>query len=159
MEFHNGKTLTAEDVMFSLAKVTDPKKPGSGGTELAKILELNNSKIVDPKTILLQLNPPYAVLDQLLAEYTVGILPTDFDVSQPVGTGPFGYHRFVPGQLSQFDRFDNYWDGPAFVDELIIYDFADDAAKVNALLAGQVQSVDNLPSYLRARSSSRARRR
>ena len=148
VEFHHGKTLTAEDVMFSLAKVTDPKKPGSGGTELAKILELKNSKIVDPKTILLQLNQPYAVLDQLLAEYTVGILPTDFDVSQPVGTGPFSYNRFVPGQLSQFDRFANYWDGPAFVDELIIYDFADDAAKVNALLAGQVQSVDNLPSYL-----------
>ena len=54
----------------------------------------------------------------------------------------------MPGQLSQFDRPDNYWDGPPFVDELIIYDFADDAAKVNALLAGQVQSIDNLPSYL-----------
>jgi peptide/nickel transport system substrate-binding protein len=148
VEFHNGKTLTADDVMFSLAKVTDPEKPGSGGTELAKILELKNSRIVDPKTILLQLNSPYAVLDQLLAEYTVGIVPTDFDVDNPVGTGPFAYRRFVPGQLSQFARHDNYWDGPAFVDELIIYDFADDAAKVNALLAGQVQSVDNLPSYL-----------
>ena len=148
VEFHNGKTLTAEDVMFSLGKVTDPKKPGSGGTELAKILELNNSRIVDPKTILLQLNSPYAVLDQLLAEYTVGIVPTDFDVNRPVGTGPFKFNRFVPGQLSQFDRHDNYWDGPPFVDELIIYDFADDAAKVNALLAGQVQSVDNLPNYL-----------
>jgi peptide/nickel transport system substrate-binding protein len=148
VEFHHGKTLTAEDVMFSLGKVTDPKKPGSGGTELAKFLELNNSKIVDPKTILLQLNSPYAVLDQLLAEYTVGILPTDFDVSKPVGTGPFAYDRFVPGQLSSFVRHDNYWDGPPFVDQLIIYDFADDAAKVNALLAGQVQSVDNLPNYL-----------
>src|SRR6185312_3057788 len=148
VEFHNGKSLTAEDVMFSLGKVTDPKKPGSGGTELAKILELKNSKIVDPKTILLQLNQPYAVLDQLLAEYTVGMLPTDFDVNRPVGTGPFKFNRFVPGQLSQFDRHDNYWDGPPFVDQLIIYDFADDAAKVNALLAGQVQSVDNLPNYL-----------
>lgn len=148
VEFHNGKSLTPEDVMFSLAKVTDPEKPGSGGTELAKFLDLPNSKIVDQKTVLLQLSAPYAVLDQLLAEYTVGILPTDFDVGHPVGTGPFTYQRFVPGQLSQFARFDNYWDGPAFVDELIIYDFADDAAKVNALLAGQVQSIDNLPSYL-----------
>ena len=85
VEFHHGKTLTAEDVMFSLAKVTDPKKPGSGGTELAKFLDLKNSKIVDSKTIVLQLSAPYAVLDQLLAEYTVGILPTDFDVSHPVG--------------------------------------------------------------------------
>ena len=102
MEFHHGKTLTPEDVMFSLAKVTDPKKPGSGGTELAKFLDLKNSKIVDQKTILLQLSAPYAVLDQLLAEYTVGICPTDFDVSHPVGTGPFTFQRFVPGQLSQF---------------------------------------------------------
>jgi len=148
VEFHHGKTLTPADVMFSLAKVTDPKKPGSGGTELAKFLDLKNSKIVNQNTIVLQLSAPYAVLDQLLAEYTVGILPTDFDVSHPVGTGPFAYRRFVPGQLSEFDRFANYWDGPAFLDELIIYDFADDAAKVNALLAGQVQSIDNLPSYV-----------
>ena len=148
VEFHNGKTVTAEDVMFSLARVTDPKNTGSGGTELATILELNNSKIVDPTTILLQLNSPYAVLDQLLAEYTVGIIPTDFDVANPVGTGPFALPAFVPGQLSRIVRHDNYWDGPAWVDELFIYDFADDAAKVNALLAGQVQSVDNLPTYL-----------
>jgi peptide/nickel transport system substrate-binding protein len=148
VEFHNGKTVTAEDVMFTLARVTDPKKPGSGGTELATILELNNSKIVDPTTILLQLNSPYAVLDQLLAEYTVGVIPSDFDVKNPVGTGPFGLSTFVPGQLSRMARHDNYWESPAFVDELYIYDFADDAAKVNALLAGQVQSIDNLPTYL-----------
>lgn len=148
VEFHHGKTVTAEDVMHTLAVVTDPKKTGSGGTELASILELKNSKIVDPRTILLQLNAPYAVIDQLLAEYTVGVIPTDFDVHKPVGTGPFAFRRFVPGQLSQFARFDNYWDGPAWVDELVIYDFADDAAKVNALLAGQVQSIDNLPNYL-----------
>ena len=148
VEFHHGKTVTAEDVMHSLATVTDPNNTGSGGTELATILELYNSTIVDPRTIVLQLNSPYAVLDQLLAEYTVGIIPIDFDINHPVGTGPFAYRRFVPGQLSQFVRHENYWDGPAFVDELFIYDFADDAAKVNALLAGQVQSIDNLPNYL-----------
>jgi peptide/nickel transport system substrate-binding protein len=148
VEFHHGKTVTAEDVMYSLATVTDPNNTGSGGTELATILELNNSTVVDPRTIVLQLNSPYAVLDQLLAEYTVGIIPTDFDISHPVGTGPFAYQHFVPGQLSQFVRHENYWDGPAWVDELFIYDFADDAAKVNALLAGQVQSIDNLPNYL-----------
>jgi peptide/nickel transport system substrate-binding protein len=148
VEFHHGKTVTAEDVMHSLATVTDPNNTGSGGTELATILELNNSTVVDPRTIVLQLNSPYAVLDQLLAEYTVGIIPTDFDISHPVGTGPFAYRHFVPGQLSQFVRHENYWDGPSWVDELFIYDFADDAAKVNALLAGQVQSIDNLPNYL-----------
>lgn len=146
--FHHGKTLTTDDVMHTLAVVTDPAKTAPGGVELATILDLPNSKVVDKRTILLQLTAPYAVLDQLLAEYTVGVIPTDFDLARPVGTGPFRYASFVPGQLSQFDRFADYWDTPAWVDELVIYDFPDDSAKVNALLAGQVQSVDNLPTYL-----------
>ena len=126
VEFHHGKTPTPDDVVCSLAKVTDLKKPGSGGTELAKILELNNSKIVDSKTIMLPLNSPYAVLDQLLVDHTVGIVPADIDVSNPVGTGPFEYRRFLPGQLSQFARHENCCDGPPFADELTSYDFADD---------------------------------
>ena len=160
VEFHHGKTLTPDDVMFSLAKVTDPKKPGSGGTELAKILDLKNSKIVDPKTILLQLNSPYAVLDQLLAEYTVGILPTDFDVSHPVGTGPFTYQRFVPGQLSQFNRFDNYWDGPAVrrrADHLRLRRRRRQGQRAAGGPGAEHRQPAELPG--RTRSSSRARRR
>jgi peptide/nickel transport system substrate-binding protein len=146
--FHHGKPMTAEDVLFTLARVTDPKNTAPGGTELLKILDLKGSKTLDPYTIRLVLKTPYAVLDQLLAEYTVGIIPTDFDIKKPVGTGAFAYNAFLPGQLSRFKRFDDYWGTPAWVDELNIYDFADDAAKVNALLAGQVQSLDNLPTYL-----------
>lgn len=148
VEFHHGKTVSTDDVMHTLSVVTDPKKTAPGGVELAAILDLKQSKILDDRTIRLQLKSPYAVLDQLLAEYTVGVIPTDFSLAKPVGTGPFKFTKFVPGQLSHFSRFDNYWDTPAYVDELFIYDFADDAAKVNALLAGQVQSVDNLPTYL-----------
>lgn len=146
--FHSGKTMTAEDVMFTLARVTDPKNTAPGGGELAKILDLKNTRVIDPYTIRVQLKSPYAILDQLLAEYTVGIIPTDFDLERPVGTGAFKFDDFLPGQSSHFLNHRDYWGRPAFVDELYIYDFADDAAKVNALLAGQVQSVDNLPTYL-----------
>jgi peptide/nickel transport system substrate-binding protein len=146
--FHHGKEMTADDVLFTLARVTDPKNTAPGGTELVKILDLKNSTALDPYTIRLPLKSPYAVLDQLLAEYSVGIIPTDFDLKNPVGTGAFKYEAFLPAQYSNFSRHEDYWGQPAWVDELIIYDFADDAAKVNALLAGQVQSIDNLPTYL-----------
>lgn len=149
-EFHHGKPVTTDDVMHTLAVVTDPQNVSPGAVDLARLLDLPNSRVVDQRTIMLQLEEPYAVLDQLLAEYTLGIIPTDFTLDHPVGTGPFAYEHFVPGQLSRFTRFDNYWDTPANIDELIIYDFPDDAAKVNALLAGQVQSIDNLPTYLAA---------
>ena len=146
--FHHGKDLTPQDVLYTLSRVTNPKKMGSGGVELSGILDLKNARVRDKHTIELPLKSPYAVLDQLLAEYTVGIVPTDFDLAKPVGTGAFKYRSFTPGLVSRFERFDDYWDQPAWVDELYIYDFSDDAAKVNALLAGQVQVIDNLPTYL-----------
>ena len=56
--------------------------------------------------------------------------------------------RSTPGKTSTFTKYADYWGDPAFVDELQIQDFADDSAKVNALQAGQIQTVDNLPYNL-----------
>ncbi|MGD9959349.1 ABC transporter substrate-binding protein [Nocardioides sp.] len=149
--FHNGKTMTAEDVLFSIGRVTgggDPAKATSAGGILAGIIDLDASKAVDDNTVLLALKQPYAIIDQLLAEYTFGIIPSDWDAAKPVGTGAFSYSSFTPGKDSVFKKYADYWGTPAFVDELHIQDFADDSAKVNALLAGQIQTVDNLPTTL-----------
>jgi peptide/nickel transport system substrate-binding protein len=146
--FHNGKDVTPEDVLFTLGRVADPKKPTSAGGTLSKILDLKQCKAVDKSTVQLVLNQPYAIIDFLLAEYTLGIIPTDFDISKPVGTGAFSYESFQPGKSSTFKRYADYWGDKAFVDELQIQDFASDQAKVNALLAGQVQTIDNLPTNL-----------
>ena len=104
--------------------------------------------MVDATTLELVLNVPYAILDGLLAEYTVGIIPTDFDIANPVGTGAFAYKSFDPGKTSTFTKYADYWGDPAFVDELQIQDFPDASAMVNALQAGQIQTVDNLPYNL-----------
>ena len=88
------------------------------------------------------------MLDYLLAEYTFGIVPADYDPKNPVGTGPFKYKSFTPGKNSVFTKYDDYWGDKAFVDELHIQDFADPSAQVNALQAGQVQTIDNLPYNL-----------
>jgi peptide/nickel transport system substrate-binding protein len=146
--FHNGKPVTADDVWFSLQRVADPKQPQSGGGQLSQIIDFQSTKVVDAATLQLVLNTPYAVLDMLLAEYTVGIIPTDFDINNPVGTGAFAYKSFEPGKTSTFTKYADYWGDAAFVDELQIQDFADDSAKVNALQAGQIQTVDNLPYNL-----------
>lgn len=146
--FHNGKPVTAEDAWFSIKRVADPKAPMSGGGQLSQILDFQSTKVVDDTTLKLVLNTPYALLDALLAEYTVGIIPTDFDIKNPVGTGPFAYKSFDPGKTSTFTKYADYWGDAAFVDELQIQDFADDSAKVNALQAGQIQTIDNLPYNL-----------
>ena len=95
------------------------------------------------------LKTPYAMLDSLLAEYTFGIIPGgDFDPKNPVGTGAVQVQVVQPGKTSIFTKYADYWGDTAFVDELQIQDFADDNAKVNALQAGQIQTLDNLPYNL-----------
>ena len=146
--FHNGKTVTAEDAWFSIQRVADPKAPLSAGGQLSQIIDFQSTKVVDETTLELVLNTPYAILDTLLAEYTLGIIPTDFDIANPVGTGAFAYKSFTPGETSTFTKYADYWGEPAFIDELQIQDFADDSSKVNALQSGQIQTVDNLPYNL-----------
>jgi peptide/nickel transport system substrate-binding protein len=146
--FHNGKPVTAEDAWFSIQRVADPKAPLSAGGQLSQIIDFQSTKVVDDGTLQLVLKTPYALLDSLLAEYTLGIIPTDFDIKNPVGTGAFAYKSFEPGKTSTFTKYADYWGDAAFVDELQIQDFADDNAKVNALQAGQIQTLDNLPYNL-----------
>lgn len=146
--FHNGRPVRASDVKASYERMLDPQKPAPFATDLVPIVDLAASRVVDDRTFRFHLKRPYAVFDQIVASYALGIVPEDLDLSHPVGTGPWKFQRFVPGQRSHFLRYDDYWDQRAAFDELVILDFADDAAKVNALLAGQVHTIDNLPTYL-----------
>lgn len=146
--FHDGRPMTAEDVATSVKRFADPKEPSAYALTLSKIVDFQSSRALDEHTYQMVLTQPYSVLDQIMANYTLGIVPADYDPANPIGTGPYKYESFVPGQRSQFTAYADHWEHPPTYEELVILDFFDDAAKVNALLAGQVQSVDNLPRYL-----------
>ena len=147
--FHNGQPVTAEDAWKSIQRVANPDEPLSAGGQLSQIIDFQSTKVVDETTLQLVLNTPYAILDTLLAEYTLGIIPGgEFDPANPIGTGAFAYKSFEAGKTSTFTKYADYWGDAAFVDELQIQDFADDNAKVNALQANQIQTLDNLPYNL-----------
>src|SRR5690606_19915994 len=80
------------------------------------------------------------------AEYSCGIVPADFDLERPVGTGAFRFESFTPGRQSAFVRYDGYWrpDQP-YLDRLELINFAEDDARINALLSGQVDAIDQVP--------------
>ncbi len=59
LTFHNGKDVTAEDVVFSLRRIVDPKAPLPGATPLAPV-DLANPKILDKRTLRLTMKTPYA---------------------------------------------------------------------------------------------------
>lgn len=146
--FHDGRPLTAADVQASIARMADPANVAPYMSDLGPTIDMDATRVMDERTYRLVLTEPNGIVDQQLAQYSLGIVPADFDLAHPVGTGPFKYEQFVPGARSVFTRHDDYWDTTASVDSLVIMNFLDDAAKVNALLAGQVHVIDNLPAYL-----------
>jgi peptide/nickel transport system substrate-binding protein len=146
IEFHNGKTVGADDVIFSLKRITDPKDPKVGNSSISYI-DRDNLKKLDERTIRIPLKLTNAAFPDDLGQYFNAIVPTDYDPQKPVGTGPFKFQSFSPGQRSVFVKNPNYWEkGKPYADQLIIIDFPDDTARTNALLGGQVEAINNLPA-------------
>ncbi|WP_284977282.1 ABC transporter substrate-binding protein [Arthrobacter sp. efr-133-TYG-104] len=145
IKFHNGKTLTSDDVLFSLRRIEQNKFPG-----LSSIgpIDLASAKVVDPRTLRIPFTAPFAIFVEGLADgFTTRIVPQGYDPAKPVGTGPFKFGSFTPGQRSSFPRFDEYWqNGQPYLNELVIINFADETAQINALQSGQIDLVNQLSS-------------
>lgn len=141
--FHDGTPMSAEDVLFSLQRQVDNQF--AAASALAPV-DMGRAKVRDDLTLVLPCRQPYSILDQALSSnfYYLGIVPKTFDPDKPVGTGPFKLRTFSPGQESVFDANDDYWDGRPYVDSLVISNFLDETAQLNALQAGQVDLINQL---------------
>jgi peptide/nickel transport system substrate-binding protein len=142
--FHNGKTLTADDVIYSLKRVVNPKSPLPGAAPLAAV-DAKGMKKLDSRTVRIPCHTPYAILDQTLANYYYNIVPVGYNPKAPVGTGPFKFVSFTPGEQSVFDRYANYWrHGQPYMDKVIINNFVDETSQLNALTFNQADMVNQL---------------
>jgi peptide/nickel transport system substrate-binding protein len=146
LTFHNGKPVTADDVMFSIRRIIDPKDPKVGAASIGYIDEKLMKKM-DNRTVRVQLQFANAGFPDDIGQYFNGIVPEGYNPENPVGTGPFKFGSFTAGEQSRFTKFADYWEsGKPYADELVIIGFPDDTARVNALLGGQVDAIDNLPA-------------
>src|SRR5215472_9252882 len=118
--FHNGKDLTADDVIYSLQRIVNPKAPLPGAAPIAAV-DTAGMKKLDSRTVRIPCHTPFAILDQTLANYYYNIVPVGYNPKAPVGTGPFKFVSFTPGQESVFERYGSYWhEGQPYVDKVII---------------------------------------
>ena len=142
VKWHDGKPFTAEDVLYSMNRHLgkDSKSKAKPLVEMIK-----EWKKVDATTVKAILSSPNADLAAALGTFHFRIVQdgtTDF--SKAVGTGPFKLKTFQPGVKSVHVRNDDHWAGPPNVDEVEIFAITDTAARLNALLAGNVDMIGNL---------------
>ncbi|MGC5395658.1 ABC transporter substrate-binding protein [Streptomyces sp. DT20] len=150
--FHDGRPVTARDVLYSYRRITDPTKAFRAKASLEPI-DLKSSRALDERTVEFVLRRPTAEFPNVLAAFGAFIVPEgaqDFD-REPVGSGPFRFVSFAPGKSAVFARYDAHWDGAPHLDELEFLVANEESARVNALLGGQVEYAHELnPATARA---------
>ncbi|MEV0368321.1 ABC transporter substrate-binding protein [Streptomyces sp. NPDC050636] len=149
--FHNGEPVTAADVLFSYRRIADPKKAFRSKADLEPI-DLKASRAVGKNTVEFRLKRPTAEFPDILAAFGAYIVPEGTgSFAEPVGSGPFRLVSFSPGKSTVLRRFDDYWDGAPYLDELEFVAANEESARINALLGGQVEYAHELsPTTARA---------
>lgn len=152
-KWHDGKPLTSEDVRYSYMDVAAKIGP-TFSAQVGKILQAIETP--DEKTAVFKLSEPYGPLLRLLTcVYSGAVMPSHLykgtdpianPVTQkPVGTGPFKFKEWVRGDHITFVRNDDYWDKTKpYLDSVIIRIMPSAAARVQALLAGEVDYIQFL---------------
>lgn len=146
LEFHNGKTIDADDLIFSVRRLTDPQL-ASPYAALLHWIDRDNLEKLDERTIRVRFKDGagFVPLPETWVNFG-GIVPVDYHpVTNPVGAGPYKLKSFNPGQRSLFSRFENYYKaGKPYADELEIIDFKDQTSRLAALQAGQIDMANGL---------------
>ncbi len=137
--FHNGKPLTAEDVLYTFTQILTKRWDAAPNYLL---LNLKESKVLDAHTVRFGCHAPFATFVEAMAGINASaIVPTGFNPKSPVGTGPFRYESFTPAVEGTFVRNPDYWGGAPYLDGVQIIDFADDASQINALESGDIDAI------------------
>ncbi|MEC4020491.1 ABC transporter substrate-binding protein, partial [Streptomyces sp. H27-D2] len=153
--WHNGKPVTAADVLHSYRRIADPDKTFRAKASLEPI-DVDASRALDARTVEFRLKRPYAEFPNVLAAFGAYIVPDGADdFAAPVGSGPFRFVSFVPGRSLAVKRNDDYWDGAPHLDTLEFVIANEESARINALIGGQVEYAHELsPTTARAQENA-----
>jgi peptide/nickel transport system substrate-binding protein len=160
VKFHDGSPFTAEDVVATYKRVPNvPNSPSSMATFVKPIVE---TRIVDPYTIIFKTAAPHVLLPSDLA--AVDIIPKavaekatteDFNSGKAaIGTGPYRFVEYIPNQRVVMKANYGYWGGEEPWDKVTFKILSNPSARVAALLSGDVQMIETVPTADIARLST-----
>jgi peptide/nickel transport system substrate-binding protein len=146
--FHDGSPFTAEDIVSTFARV--PNVRNSPGSFTIYTRQVERLEVVDAHTIRMHTPAPNPLLPNLMSgisiisrQFGTEIDTGDFNNGRAaLGTGPYRLVTYTPGSEAVMERNPNWW-GPAQPWARVNYRIiANDASRIAALRAGDVQAID-----------------
>ena len=173
VKFHNGAAMTADDVVWTIQQLADPKNASNALSTLEGVLKPAGVRKVDDATVEFHLEAPNGNFPYLISSdnYNAIIVPKGTDYAKWdttfIGTGPFKLKSFTQNVSAAFDANPDYWGGAPNLAGTTFSFYASQQPQVLALQGGQVdvivqfvtqgaQSLLNNPQYqiLKFRSSN-----
>ncbi len=141
VDFHDGRPLTSQDVQYSIRHILDPETASPQAGTLSTMIDPDRIDAVDGTTIRFRLKTANAEFPSLLTAYQCYIIPQDSAGTigtTGIGTGPFSLESYQPAGPGSVVVNRNYFGGRPALDRIEFFSIQDTSARVNALLAGQV---------------------
>ena len=143
--FHNGKSLTAEDVVASINHHLGEKSTSAAKTVLGDVAQV---RAQGTDTVVFELHSGNADFAYVVADYHLVIMPSKDGVADwqaGAGTGGYRLKAFDPGVRMALERSPDYWKpGRAHFASAELIGIADGAARINALVTGQVDVINKV---------------
>jgi len=147
VRFHDGFELTAADVRYTYDWMRDPKNHSPNLGTLAVIAAIETP---DPGTVRFVLKEPFA---SFLQSLTLGIVPAHLGdtkefVDAPVGSGPFRWGEWRPGERLVVLAFDDSWEGRPRLDRVVFRIVANETTRLLEARRGDIDLLwNNIPPY------------
>jgi peptide/nickel transport system substrate-binding protein len=144
VKFANGAAFTADDVVATFKRLTDPNSGSQALSAFKGVLSPSGIAKVDDYTVRFTLDAPTASFPYLTSSttYQAIVLPADYKLGSftatPQTTGAFKLTSYTPGVGAKYDRNASWWGGNAALDGVDVTYYADEAAMIAGLLGGQI---------------------
>jgi peptide/nickel transport system substrate-binding protein len=151
VKFHNGRDMTAEDVLWSANYAMNPKVGATGGTQAENVKSV---AALDRSTIRFTLKVPQAsFLARMATLRPFPVVPKDAIPESaekfstyPPGTGPFVFKEWKPERQVVLTRFRDYWQkGVPYLDEIVFRPVSDPSVRFASLRAGDLHMIERTP--------------
>jgi peptide/nickel transport system substrate-binding protein len=148
VKFHDGSDFTSDDVVFTITRVMDPQ---TAYGMRARISQVAGATAVDPYTVDIKTKTVFPTLLRGLSEIVIEPrhyyekAGADAVMGHPIGTGPFIFQQWVPGDHYALIANKDYWGGAPKFDKLMIRTIPDGATRVASLVAGESHIVEEVP--------------
>lgn len=142
--FHDGRPVTAADVIYSLRSHDAEDSRSNSRSIVASIAE---AKAESPARVVLDLHEANYLFPAMLTNYALCIIPDGTTAYDGIGSGPYKITRFSAGEVIEAARNENYFKSDAaWIDQVVLLAANDPAARASAFQSGQLQIASMLES-------------